>query len=246
MKNDIFWPTSRTKKATRQEAEKFNSPQETGKRLVAAIEAWLVKASAQIPDQFKPWFEVNAPLPDEFSIYDPGLPQHAMHLCRVMVAKVNRSVPAWWHDMTPGQAQAVKVIHAISEAVKSASNLPPESAVIVLGRSIALGIELARAHTHGWQEPAHIGKRQTDNAIRMHAGKHGTAAEKAVRWAGYEAAVKKALRDNPSLSLTRARAIVAAKLGVSERTVRDHTRSLSAKKKARKVSLLSPNRKRYN
>lgn len=69
------------------------------------------------------------------------------------------------------------------------------------------------------------GKKVLQAAQRGHSAVHGTKAEKETRWARYRAEVKRQV--DSGLTITSARKNTARKLGVSYRTVLNHTKNLS-------------------
>lgn len=64
-----------------------------------------------------------------------------------------------------------------------------------------------------------------------HEKVHGTAEEKRDRWDRMQTALDAELRRNPSLGFTGASKKVAEQLGVSDRTVRNHTKDPTKPKK---------------
>ena len=73
---------------------------------------------------------------------------------------------------------------------------------------------------------ARIGRKIKESASLGHVAAHGTAEEKAARWADYLTACIEVARANPRLGLTAIRQTVAENFGVSVKTIQRRTQGL--------------------
>jgi hypothetical protein len=144
--SDLFWNT-KTRSVTKAEAERLASPEETGRRLVVALRAWLGRALEELPPEARDWYRVDLDPPEWL---DPGYPHLAVGECSRLVHGIPDAAPGWI-DWTPEQARAVAVLHAARAAVKATERLPAPEALLLLEKALNLGHALARAHIRPWE-----------------------------------------------------------------------------------------------
>ncbi len=217
--NGLFWNSRRSRTMTKAEAERFRSPEETGRRLVVALRAWLARAVRDLPAEACAWYCVELDPPEWL---DSGYPHLALNECRRLVNGIPDAAPGWM-DWTPEQARAVAVLHAARDTVVATAKVPAPEALLLLERALQLGIELARAHVEPWEAAAITGNKIKTNAKEGHAETHGTPEQKTERWARLQAMLNETMARSPALSLTEARRRTAKAAGVSYTTMRRHT-----------------------
>jgi len=214
----LFW-NGRNRSVSKAEAERFASPEETGRRLVVALRAWLARALEELPPEVRAWYRIELGPPVWL---DPSQPHLALNECR----RLARGIPARRlaaHRPTDEQERALAVLHGARAAVHAVGGMQPAQALVVLDRAIGLGVNLARAHVEPWEACAETGEKQKRAASAGHVTTHGTPEEKAERWAEYQNTVAAILERAPRLSLTAARQHAARELGVSFTTIRRYT-----------------------
>ena len=168
----LFW-SGRTRSMTEAEAERFRSPEETGRRLVDALRAWLGRALEKLPAEACAWYRVELEPPEWL---DAGHPHLALNECRRLVSGIPDAAPGWM-DWTPEQARAVVVLHAARAAVVATAKVPAPHALVLLERALDFGIELARAHVEPW-EAAAIATEQAKQKHRADAARGGSAPKR--------------------------------------------------------------------
>lgn len=206
-------------KAAKRQTERFASPEETGRRLVVALRAWLGRALEELPPAVRPWYRIELEPPVWL---DPGHPPMALNECRRLVLGIPPARPGDFSP-TPEQERALAVLHGARAAVHAVEGIQAARALVVLDRAIGLGVNLARAHVEPWEPCAATGQKVQQAAREGHESTHGTPEEKAERWAEYQRAVDAILERAPHLSLTDARNRAARELKVSYSTIRRHT-----------------------
>lgn len=215
----LFWRGRAPRRVTATEAARFRSPEETGRRLVVALRAWLGRALAELPAEVRAWYRIELDPPEWL---DPGRPAMALNECRRLVLGIPAARPGAFRP-TPEQERALAVLHGARAAVHAVEGMRAAQALVVLERAIGLGVNLARAHAEPWEACAATGEKVQRAAREGHASTHGTPEEKAARWAEYQSAVDTILERAPRLSLTDARKRAAREMGVSYNTIRRHT-----------------------
>ena len=173
----LFWNSRRTRTMTKAEAERFMGPEETGRRLVVALRAWLGRALDELPAEARAWYRVELEPPQWL---DPGHPHLALNECRRLVNGIPDAAPGWM-DWTSEQARAVGVLHAARAAVVATAKVPAPHALMLLERALDFGIELARSHVEPW-EAAAIDAEQAKQERRAD-GARGGSAKKRRAWA---------------------------------------------------------------
>lgn len=214
----LFWK-DRTRAASKAEAERFKGPEGTGRRVAVALRAWLVRAIETLPPEARALYRID-PEPPEW--FDPAHPHLVVGECERLVSGIPDASPGWI-EWTPDQARAVGVLHAAREAVKVARGVPAPQALLILERSIDLGIQAARAHVEPWEASAATGHKVKRAAREGHRETHGTPEQRAKRHAELQRLLEEIRRRSPALSLTEARRRTAKTAGVSFSTVKRHT-----------------------
>ncbi len=215
----LFWRGKPPRPVSATEAARFSSPEETGRRLLVALRAWLGRALEELPPEVRAWYRIELEPP---AWLDPGRPAMALNECRRLVLGIPAARPGTFRP-TPEQERALAVLHGIRAAVHSVEGIRAAQALVVLDRAIGLGVNLARAHAEPWEPCAATGEKVQRAARDGHASTHGTPEEKAERWAEYQSAVGAILERAPHLSLTDARRRAAREMGVSYNTIRRRT-----------------------
>lgn len=214
----LFW-RDRKRAASEAQAARFKRPEDTGERLVAALRAWILRALECLPPEARALYQVE---PHPAPWLDTAHPHLVIGECERLVSGIPAASPGWI-EWTSEQARAVAVLHAAREAVRMTRGVPAPAALLILDRSIELGIQAARAHVEPWEAYAEIGEKQRRAGNAGHVTTHGTPEEKAERWAEYQNTVAAILERAPRLSLTAARQRAALELGVSFSTIKRRT-----------------------
>lgn len=205
---------------TPDEAARYEA--DAGRRLLDYLKAVATHALAHLPPDACDWLKL--PSMEAPAWHDPAEPAHLLNEAHRLFMALPAALPAWW-NLDDEQARAAAVLVAIGAAVRASRGLPPAPALRLLDASLLLGVTVTRAHVEPWEADTLRGVKVLDGTKAAHEAVHGTAEEKAKRWASYQEALNAKMASNKSLGVTEARRQVARQFGVDESTIKRNTRN---------------------
>ena len=222
----LFW-SDQPRSMTKAEAEQFRSPEETGRRLVDVLRAWLARALRELPAEARAYYRVELDPPEGL---DSGYPHLALNECRRLVNGIPDAAPGWM-DWTSEQARAVSVLHGARAAIAATASIPAPAALVLLERALDLGIKLAQAHVEPWEACADLGNNQLETLRRGRDNAHGTPEQRAALYRAMQKELETIMGENPRWKVTAAREEMAqrnkGRSGYSLRNITDHTKDPS-------------------
>lgn len=209
----LFWEAGTTTTMTEQEVAGWRSPEQTGERLVETVTAWLAHALEQLPAEWQ-GFRIDFERPDWI---DPRTPEHALHELQRLMVQLSHAIPEK-PPLEREQRRAVEVLMAARDTVEAVQGLAPARALVLIDNAINLGIAAARAHVEPWE--VRVEKRLAANV----KGGEGNA-----RRSKEEAQKRRDRARKEWEKLSRPEhekaGIIAAKMGVTARAVREWKRN---------------------
>ena len=134
----LFW-NGRTQSVTKAEAERFTSPEETGRRLVINLHAWLSHALDELPTEAREWYRIELEPPEWL---DPGHPNLALNECRRLVNGIPQH-RAGWHACSEDDAK--RILEAGKSRIAKAGGVDPDKIADSEVLLIKLSPDAARA-----------------------------------------------------------------------------------------------------
>lgn len=172
------------RRVTRDEFQALGTLEQTGKRVVETITAWLAHAFDSLPPSKQSELHVDFERPEWVDI---EIPAHALHELQRLAASMQGYVTkAHWKSegWTDDQWRALGVLQSIRSAVVTTHGLEARQALPLMDAMLNVGVAVSKAHTVPWEPVAKYGLEAKE------ARKAGPAAKKLLKGAS-----KKAFRD---------------------------------------------------
>lgn len=194
----LLWRTE-WRRATREEFAALGSPEQTGRRVVETITAWLAHAFESLPPDKQAELRIDLERPDWVDIEHP---EHALHELQRLAASMQGYVTkAHWKSegWTDDQWRALGVLQAIRGAIKTTHGLEARQALPLIDALLNVGVTVSKAHTVPWEPVARTGLLNRTGGNKGRETRTSEAAEMRQKWRNRAAEL---LEANPRLKKT--------------------------------------------
>lgn len=158
------------RRVTRDEFQALGTLEQTGKRVVETITAWLAHAFDSLPPSKQSELHVDFERPEWVDIENPA---HALHELQRLAASMQGYVTKahWKSDgWTDDQWRALGVLQSIRSAVVTTHGLEARQALPLMDAMLNVGVAVSKAHTVPWEPVAARGLK--DQADKRRAARH--------------------------------------------------------------------------